>query len=57
MISRKKSKTIENFASRRDKVKQAFKWGLLGFCVVLTIVYAGQLKSHIRIPFISPSEE
>ena len=57
MISRKKSKTIENFASRRDKVKKAFKIGLFGFCVVLTIVYAGQLKSHIRIPFISPAEE
>ena len=58
MKNSKKSRTVEKFAksSGADKIKKTFKWGIFGFCVVLMIVYAGQLKSRITIPFIAPGD-
>ena len=59
MKNSKKSRTIEKFAksSADNKIKKAFKWAIFGFCVVLTIVYTGQLKGHITIPFIAPGDQ
>ena len=58
MKNSKKFRTTEKFANRADdKIKKTFKWAIFGFCVVLMIVYTGQLKGHITIPFIAPGDQ
>ena len=51
----KRSKSIEKFAS--SSFERTFKYGILGYCILLLIVYSGQLKAKIRIPFFSSAED
>lgn len=52
----KYSKNIEKFASITS-VEKTFKLGIFIFCAVLMIIYAGQLKTRIFIPFFSPNPD
>tara|TARA_B100000161_G_C33496827_1_gene389709 strand:- start:532 stop:726 length:195 start_codon:yes stop_codon:yes gene_type:complete len=55
-FARRKSKSKRRRKRRRNPIITTFKWIIFGYCAFLFIIYAGQLKETIRIPYISPAE-
>ena len=44
-------------SNSRAEIKKTFKLIIFGYCAIMFIVYAGQLRSSTRIPFIAPGED